>query len=235
MQILALTSMIASMHALPIATEAQGVHQLTVEGPAMALTAPMPSASRDASGDTSDAKKVGAGNAAPANTLASSTAKSAATPKFGAKDSWRWQMLGSWIGDFKGANQLEGEWSASWFFMENVSMDFGFSGDAILQPGLDAGGGGGSLMFRWHFIAKENFSVYADLGCGMLFTNEPVPDNGGKVNFTPRAGFGATYALTDSMRLMVGARWFHISNANTQQQNPGRDSLQLYGGVSLPF
>lgn len=176
----------------------------------------------------------------PTDTGSSSPAagKAPATPAmqtFGAKDSWRWQLLGSWMGNFEGADQLEMEWSASWFFMQNVSMDFGLSGDAILQPGLDAGGGGASLMLRWHFLARAEWSVYGDIGCGMLFTNEPVPSDGGRVNFTPRAGLGGTIALGSSARLMGGLRWYHISNANTGQDNPGRDSLQVYGGVSFPF
>jgi hypothetical protein len=139
------------------------------------------------------------------------------------------------MGNFEGADQLEMEWSASWFFMQNVSLDFGLSGDAILQPGLDAGGGGASLMLRWHFLARADWSVYGDIGCGMLFTNEPVPSDGGRVNFTPRAGVGGTLAIGGSARLMGGLRWYHISNANTGEDNPGRDSLQVYGGVSFPF
>ena len=180
--------------------------------------------------------------AAPRQATAPAPVRSAPTPPgkvgvqpFGAKDSWRWQVLGSWMGDFEAASQLEAEWSASWFFMQNVSMDFGLSGDAIMQPGLDAGGGGASLMFRWHFLAREDWSIYGDLGCGLLFTNEPVPSDGGRVNFTPRAGLGGTLDIGGSARLMAGARWYHISNANTGQDNPGRDSLQVYGGVSFPF
>lgn len=154
---------------------------------------------------------------------------------FGARDSWRWQVLVSWMNDMDAANQIEAEWSASWFFMENVSLDFGLSGDAIMQPGTDAGGGGASLMLRWHFLARESWSLYADAGCGMLFTNEPVPSDGGRVNFTPRVGVGATVDIGGGARFMGGVRWYHISNANTGESNPGRDSIQLYGGVSLPF
>jgi hypothetical protein len=177
------------------------------------------------------------GPTSSANSGGSSTRASASrgAQAFGAKDSWRWQLLGSWMGNFEGADQLEMEWSASWFFMENVSMDFGLSGDAILQPGLDAGGGGASLMLRWHFLARADWSLFADIGCGMLFTNEPVPSDGGRVNLTPRAGVGGTVALAGSARLMGGLRWYHISNANTGEANPGRDSLQVFGGVSVPF
>ena len=182
-----------------------------------------------------DASGGAPSGAATASATPSSAREGRATPAFGAKDSWRWQLLGSWIGDMQGASQFEGEWSASWFFMQDVSMDFGLSGDAILQPGLDAGGGGASLMFRWHFLAREDWSVFADLGCGMLFTNEPVPSDGGRVNFTPRAGLGGTLAIGPTARLMGGLRWYHISNANTAESNPGRDSLQVFGGVSFPF
>ena len=169
------------------------------------------------------APATGATGAAPASRIESGTA-ARATPSFGTRDSWRWQLLGSWIGDLQGASQFEAEWSASWFFMQDVSLDLGLSGDAILQPGLDAGGGGASLMFRWHFLARQDWSVFADLGCGMLFTNEPVPEGGGRVNFTPRAGVGGTLAVGPSARLMGGVRWYHISNANTGESNPGRDS-----------
>jgi len=179
--------------------------------------------------------------AAASESVAPPAGSSSATPlkpssaAFGSKDSWRWQLLGSWMGNFEGADQLELEWSASWFFMQNVSLDFGLSGDAILQPGLDAGGGGASLMLRWHFLAREDWSLFADIGCGMLFTNEPVPSDGGRVNFTPRAGMGGTLDVGGGARLMAGARWYHISNANTGQENPGRNSLQVFGGVTFPF
>jgi hypothetical protein len=163
------------------------------------------------------------------------TAPAAGSRPFGAKDSWRWQVLGSWMNDFDAANQIEAEWSASWFFMQGVSMDFGLSGDAILQPGTDAGGGGASLMFRWHFLMKDKWSLFADAGCGMLFTNEPVPSDGGRVNFTPRVGVGGTLDVGGDARLMAGVRWYHISNANTGQENPGRDSVQIFAGVSFPF
>jgi hypothetical protein len=178
---------------------------------------------------------IGVAASLQASPAAASAEPVAGIAAFGARDSWRWQVLVSWMNDMDAANQIEAEWSASWFFMDNVSLDFGLSGDAILQPGTDAGGGGASLMLRWHFLARETWSLYADAGCGMLFTNEPVPSDGGRVNFTPRVGMGASVEIGGGARFMGGVRWYHISNANTGESNPGRDSIQLYGGVSLPF
>jgi len=219
MQILALASMVASMHGDPAMATGTLAAPLTLDGPMIAVAPP----AAGAAAPGTSAGAPGAGSARPA------------AAAFGAKDSWRWQLTMSWMGNANDINQLEGEWSASWFFMQNVSMDFGLSGDAFMQPGDNAGGGGASLMFRWHFLARETWSVFADAGCGMLFTNEAVPSDGGRVNFTPRAGLGGTYALTDTVRLIAGARWYHISNANTGESNPGWNALQVYGGVSLPF
>jgi lipid A 3-O-deacylase len=39
----------------------------------------------------------------------------------------------------------------------------------------------------------------------------------------------------NDVRLLVGARWHHISNANLYRDNPGRDSLMGYVGLSFPF
>ena len=221
MQIFSMAAVLAAVQSASV--EPQHA-MITQSPPQVALALGAPSTPQSTPTDT--------GSSSPA---AGKAPAAAAMQAFGAKDSWRWQLLGSWMGNFEGADQLEMEWSASWFFMQNVSMDFGLSGDAILQPGLDAGGGGASLMLRWHFLARADWSVYGDIGCGMLFTNEPVPSDGGRVNFTPRAGLGGTIALGSSARLMGGLRWYHISNANTGQDNPGRDSLQVYGGVSFPF
>ena len=52
---------------------------------------------------------------------------------------------------------------------------------------------------------------------------------------TPQAGFGFTFEVADDTRLLVGGRWHHISNATLFDSNPGRDSLLLYLGLSLPL
>jgi len=223
------------MQIFSMAAVLAAVQSAHVEAPQSAIAQASPQVALALGGPERTAQQVPPSASGSAGSGGAAKASAPAMQTFGAKDSWRWQLLGSWMGNFEGADQLEMEWSASWFFMQNVSMDFGLSGDAILQPGLDAGGGGASLMLRWHFLARTDWSLYGDIGCGMLFTNEPVPSDGGRVNFTPRAGVGGTVAIGGSARLMGGLRWYHISNANTGQDNPGRDSLQVYGGVSFPF
>ena len=217
------------MHALSVLAIASSMSAPVAEGfPSLAAPAASMSAFAPPTGGSTGMREQSSGSPAAGS-------PGSASRPFGAKDSWRWQVLGSWMNDFGDANQLEAEWSASWFFVQDVSMDFGLSGDAILQPGTDAGGGGASLMFRWHFLARRTWSLFADAGCGMLFTNEPVPSDGGRVNFTPRVGVGGTVDVGGDARLMAGIRWYHISNANTGQENPGRDSIQVFAGLSFPF
>ena len=106
------------------------------------------------------------------------------------------------------------------------------------QDGTDAYSLNPSLGFRYHLIEREAFSLYADIGVGLLFSNEEVPDGGTRTNFTPRAGFGATFPIGDEgARLDFGVRWHHISNASTSgiDDNPDRDGIGVYAGVMIPF
>jgi hypothetical protein len=139
------------------------------------------------------------------------------------------------MNDFSSANQVQGAWYASWFLVENFSFDFGAEGAWFSQPGGNTWGGGPAVMFRWHFLARETWSIYADGGCGLMFTGANVPSNGSQVNFTPRLGMGVSFDVAPNARILTGVRWAHISNANLSSSNDGRNSIQLYAGLSLPF
>lgn len=107
------------------------------------------------------------------------------------------------------------------------------------QEGDDAAGINPNIVFRWHFVHEEDFTVYADIGIGVLLATDNVPSDGTSFDFTPRAGVGATIALNDrgDERLIVGLRWAHVSNARIQgdDDNPGLDSIMLYSGFQFPF
>ena len=48
-----------------------------------------------------------------------------------------------------------------------------------------------------------------------------------------RAAIGATYELSEGVRLVGKAGWFHISNAQTGPTNPGLDSVSVMIGLSF--
>ena len=123
----------------------------------------------------------------------------------------------------------------SQFIADGLSLDMEFNGVIFNQRGEDAGGVNVNLLFRWHFIQKHRYTIYLDGGAGVLYTNENVPRRGSKFNFTPQAGLGMTFDVGREMRLMVGTRWHHASNADLFEDNPGRDSVIGYVGLSMPF
>jgi hypothetical protein len=107
------------------------------------------------------------------------------------------------------------------------------------QEGDDAAGINPAFAFRWHFVHEDRLSVYTELGIGMLFATNAVPDGGTDVDFTPRAGVGLTWQLSPDApaRLDAGIRWHHISNARItgDAKNPARDAPLLYAGLVFPF
>jgi len=123
----------------------------------------------------------------------------------------------------------------SWFIEEDLSLDLEFNAFGTDQTGNDAAGFNFNVLLRWHFLARETWSIYLDGGAGMLITSSDVPEEGSSFNFTPQAGVGASFDVWARNRLLVGARWQHISNANLYSNNPGRDSVMAYVGLSIPF
>ncbi|HCA39822.1 MAG: acyloxyacyl hydrolase [Phycisphaerales bacterium] len=160
-----------------------------------------------------------------------------ATTAFGAEGSTRWSITGRWGVDANdtGNNEYGLGLGLQLFLVD----DFAFAPEINLwgfsQEGENAFGGSLDFMFQWHFVKGETWSLYGDFGCGMLGTNHNVPSGGSQFNFTPQAGFGVTFDVGQDRRWIIGVRWHHISNATLYQNNPGRDSVMVYTGLSLPF
>lgn len=156
---------------------------------------------------------------------------------FGAAGSQRWMINGRWgvqVSDTSN-NEYGVAVGLKWFLVDDFAFAptldlWGFS-----QEGDNAFGGGLDLMFEWHFINRDAWSMYVDFGCGLLGTTQPVPSGGSQFNFTPQAGLGATFDVGQDRRWIIGVRWHHISNASLYSNNPGRDSIMVYTGLSFPF
>jgi len=162
-------------------------------------------------------------------------AASAGTARFGAAGSWRWQVLGGGgIGTDSISNGQLGA-GVSWFVVDDLSIDVQVNADYFNQSGPSAWGGDVELLFRWHFIARDTWSIYVDGGCGLMWTSHDVPPDSASFNFTPQAGAGMTWEIATDTRLMLGARWFHVSNANTASPNPSYNGVFVYAGVSFGF
>ena len=157
--------------------------------------------------------------------------------RFGQEGSRRWDIHGGYGVDVKTSdNQLAVLGVGySYFFAKDISLTLELNAMYLDQNGGDAGAGNFNVLFRWHMISEDTWSLYFEGGAGLFLASEHVPINGSSFNFTPQAGVGLTFDIGDDRRLMTGVRWHHISNASLYSTNPGRDSIMGYVGVSFGF
>jgi hypothetical protein len=165
-------------------------------------------------------------------------------PEFGKMNSWRWMVQ---TGAAFDTAQSENTFALlgggiTYFMIDNVSLNLELNAMYFRQISEDALGLNFTLLFRWHFVAQYTWSIYIDIGVGLLGTTEKVPGptteaprGGSSFNFTPQGGFGFTAQIAENVRFFGGARAYHISNAQIYEGNPGRDNFYVYAGVSFPF
>ena len=168
---------------------------------------------------------------------AEGTALTVSPPAWGREGHWRWGLVGGYGKDVKHSENTLVDFGVEfeYFVAEHLSVDFGFLGVDFDQTGSNTTGFNFTLQLRWHCIAKENWSFFLEGGAGLLRTSDNVPSDGSKFNFTPQAGVGLSFDIGNNARWMLGAKWHHISNANTYSSNPGRDSIMYWTGISFPF
>ncbi|MBL0922491.1 MAG: acyloxyacyl hydrolase [Phycisphaerales bacterium] len=164
-----------------------------------------------------------------------------AQPVYGKPGPWWGQIGGGYareLDDGQAADDANLTFSFSTFLVDNFEFLTEIAGWYFTQPGDDAMGLNVSLLFRWHFLNFDTWTVFVDGGAGVLVSTDLVPDTGTGFNFTPRAGVGGTIRLGESAnRLVLGARWNHISNARIkgEDRNPSRDGIMGYIAIQFPF
>ena len=158
-------------------------------------------------------------------------------PDFGAKGQTRWFVQGAAAteGDGESFGLLGG--GASYFFAKGHSINLALNALAFDLPDKDPVGLNLDLLVRSHWIRGENWSIYIDGGAGIIVSSSRVPNEGSSFNFTPQGGLGASINVNKEkdQRLLIGARWHHISNANTFESNPGLDTYMGYVGMTFPL
>lgn len=157
------------------------------------------------------------------------------TPKFGTAGKQRLYVQGAVASDFDDETLGLVGVGVSHFFYDAHSVNLELNALAFDQPGDNALGLNLNLLVRSHWIRGENWSVFIDGGAGIIGTTSDVPSEGSSFNFTPQVGGGATFQINDKQRLMTGLRYYHISNADTFESNPGLDALMGYVGLNFPL
>jgi hypothetical protein len=155
------------------------------------------------------------------------------------KGTWAFHLSGSYYDSFDGDITLVyGSACVGYYFADGWAVDLRLSGYDLEQDGESRGVAGSfGVDLRSHFLVRDPFSLYLDGGLGIIRADSRFPNGGTNTNFTAQAGFGATYRLDDSVHLIGGVRWFHISNARRYgvDRNASTDGTAVYLGVMLTW
>lgn len=93
--------------------------------------------------------------------------------------------------------------------------------------------GGFAILFRYNFLPHGRFIPFVEAGAGVLGLDFDVDGQRDGFNFSPQAGLGFHYFVSERTALTGEWRWFHISNADTRDPNFGIDSSLFIIGASF--
>jgi hypothetical protein len=87
--------------------------------------------------------------------------------------------------------------------------------------------------FRFTFMPKRRLKPYLEAGAGFLFTAKPIPvPQSPSYNFIGDFGGGLMYSIKPRQVVRFGYRYFHVSNMNIGEINPGYNASIFYVGYS---
>jgi hypothetical protein len=93
---------------------------------------------------------------------------------------------------------------------------------------------GFNVLGRHYLTRRRALRPFINLGAGMLFSEEAIPENSASLNFTPQVGIG--FALEDAGNRMYSfeLRYHHLSNGDRVHPNPGINFGVIQFGILFP-
>ena len=158
------------------------------------------------------------------------------TREYGRAGSIEW-TVGGMVGAEFGITELAFVRNeVDWFVRDHFSLGLQLDVGGAWVGGIGYTGTiGVASIARWHFLHRETWTLFADVGIGLAWFGAPVPKGGTRLNFSPQMGLGATFKIDERLRLHVAAGWYHLSNARTSSTNPGFDGLAVQVGIGVGF
>jgi len=103
---------------------------------------------------------------------------------------------------------------------------------AQFQPSSIYGAGFAPVIWRWNFPPRPRWSAFAELSMGGLWTNEPIPEDASRGNFSAHWGGGIRLKPRSGHAIVIAYRFQHFSNGNQLGSNPGVNSHVVLAGWS---
>jgi hypothetical protein len=145
------------------------------------------------------------------------------------------EVYGGYFNDL-GPYDVEGGFTSvgtSYYFADGFSLGAEVSGYGISQPVNNAAAGAAGVVFRHQVLDGGNSSLFFDVAASAFWATDDVPASGTQWNYVTQAGVGATQRLSDDSLLMLGVRFFHLSNADLHgdDKNPALNGISVYVGL----
>ena len=122
-------------------------------------------------------------------------------------------------------------------FTSGSSMAYAFEGflSYVQQEREDRYMIGLTPFLIYNFKAHQKLIPYVEVGLGIAVTNLDPKGFGGNFGFTPQAGIGVRYAISNQQFIRFSYRYHHISNAGLQRRNQSIDTNFLFIGYSFSY
>lgn len=103
---------------------------------------------------------------------------------------------------------------------------------AQFDPSTIYGVGFAPVIWRWNFPPRPQWSAFAELSMGGLWTSDSIPEETSRGNFTAHWGGGIRLRPRGGHALLLAYRFQHLSNGNQLGSNPGVNSHVVIAGWS---
>lgn len=125
---------------------------------------------------------------------------------------------------------LGGEYS----LFRDVSFGLEATGYFADMEGQELKGLGLGVTARWSFLRLGRVILFMDGSVSGTSFEKDTPPGGSRRNFMEQVGPGLAVPLSDSLFLVGGARYLHLSNGR-ERHNPGLDALGGHLGLLYAF
>ncbi|MEO8648777.1 MAG: acyloxyacyl hydrolase [Acidobacteriota bacterium] len=115
-----------------------------------------------------------------------------------------------------------------------AAIDFKTPGQPAAPRTTAVGFGGAPLGIQANFRASKKVQPYVGMSGGMLYFNKQVLGPlGTHFTFTADIGAGVEIQTRNGRAVSFGYKYFHVSNGNRGEINPGIDNNLLYIGYTF--
>lgn len=96
---------------------------------------------------------------------------------------------------------------------------------------------GANAVARYHLLVIGRFSLFGEVGAGVIESTEQIPTGGTRLNFTYFGGPGGSFQINENNHLVGSFLFQHVSNffIEGRDRNPIMNSLAAYVGVMHTF